>query len=104
LRAAPRVVRSLAAWQCVDLEEDWLALHRLIDRLVVDDRELLEYHFVRHSIRQRDRDIPVHAYLGRLTISGQLGRLATYLTIAETAGIGSHASLGFGSFALTLYQ
>lgn len=91
-------VEGLSRWLDVELKKitDMPAISLSME-------ELTHISWSRHSIRQRDRSIPIEGFLGRLKISGHCELLLPFLQIGEIFGIGSRASLGLGAYDLIVY-
>lgn len=102
VRSLLRRAETMARWQGVALAPPEGAVAAALAAIDIDDREMQPFQSIRHSRRQRDRDIPVEGHLGRLVLRGPLRPLLPYLTLCATCNTGSHASLGFGWFDLAL--
>jgi CRISPR-associated endoribonuclease Cas6 len=98
LRTLPRRVAAMARWQGIALAYDHAPVAQAVAETEIDDSDLDVHRWCRGSARSGK--IPVHGWLGRLIVRGNLAPLLPFLALAEACNTGSHASIGCGWFEL----
>lgn len=92
-------ISGLARWMGVAVHADWRALRADAEALTVTEAEMQPVRWRRRSNRQ-GREIPMHGFVGHLSLSGPLDSLMPLLVLGTETHCGSHAALGLGRYAL----
>ncbi len=101
-RSAVLRLCALAPWMGFNLDVDIESMAeqaRQLDYKV----EIFAAKWVRHSMRNKGKAIPVEAYGGCIRIAAGLQPLLAYLRLAEQCGIGGGCASGFGRYELVVY-
>ena len=91
---------GLARWQDIEVEEDWAAINAAARRLDWNAEGLRPVAWLRGSGRDGGKAIPMHGYLGKLTLEGDLAPFLPVLAVGAVTGAGGNAALGLGQYDL----
>jgi hypothetical protein len=76
------------------------ALSALADAVVIEDQDLRPVGWVRHSMAQNGRAIPMTGVIGWLRLTGPLDPLLPWLSLGQRCHAGRRAAMGLGRYEL----
>lgn len=89
---------SLAAWHGFVIDVDGISMARDAQSLVLSNVDMMPcpWHRVAVLGRIRKRQIPMLGLLGKATLTGNIGKFAPFVALAQSCHLGSYTSFGLG--------
>lgn len=97
-----RRIHLLDRWHCGgNAELDHLALIRLSEEMIVDDKNLDWVDWTRYSFRQK-AELKMGGLVGWVRFRGPVTTLLPYLRLGEAIHIGKGTAFGLGMFTMSV--